>query len=61
MSSLSELATDERTARVRLLMLVEPNRPVTGRSLPRLEVLETLWLAERDGAVAGLSAVNAQV
>lgn len=61
MSSLSELATDERTARMVLSMLVGPNNPVTGRILAHLGAVETLWLAERDGAVAGLSAVNAQV
>lgn len=54
MPSLSELATDERTARMALfMMLVEPNDPVTGRIVARLGAVETLWLAERDDAVIG--------
>lgn len=42
-----------------LSMLVGPNDPVTGRLLTRLGAVETLWLAEREGA--GLSPVDAQV
>lgn len=61
MARLSDLASDERTARMVLSMLVEPNDPVTGRILSRLGAVETLWLAERDGAVVGLSSVDAQV
>lgn len=61
MARLSDVARDERTARMVLSMLVEPNDPGTGRILARFGAVETLWLAERDGAVAGLSAVNAQV
>jgi len=61
MTSLSEVANDERTARMVLSMLIEPNDPVTGRILSRLGAVETLWLAERDGAVVGLSPVDAQV
>ena len=61
MASLSDVASDERTARMVLSMLVEPNDPVTGRILSRLGAVETLWLAEHDGAVGGLSPVDAQV
>ena len=62
MVGLSDVAAgDERTARMVLSMLVEPNDPVTGRILARFGAVETLWLAECNGAVAGLSAVNAQV
>ena len=61
MASLSDVASDERTARIVLSMLVEPNDPVTGRILSRLGAVETLWLAEHDGAVVGLSPVDAQV
>ena len=43
MTSLSEVANDERTARMVLSMLVEPNDPVTGRILSRLGAVETLW------------------
>ncbi len=58
MASLSHVASDERTARMVLSMLVEPNDPVTGRILSRLGAVETLWLAERDGAVVGLRALT---
>lgn len=61
MTSVSEVANEERTARMVLSMLIEPNDPVTGRILSRLGAVETLWLAERDGAVVGLSPVDAQV
>lgn len=61
MAGLSDVARDERTARMVLSMLVEPNDPVTGRIVARLGAVETLWLAERDGAVVGLSPVDTQV
>lgn len=61
MAGLSDVASDERTARMLMSMLVEPNDPVTGRILSRLGAVETLWLAEHDSAVVGLSPVDAQV
>ena len=61
MANLSDVASDERTARMVLSMLVEPNDPVTGRILSRLGAVETLWLAEHDREVVGLSPVDAQV
>jgi len=61
MANLSDVASDERTARMVLSMLVEPNDPVTGRILSRLRAVETLWLAEHDREVVGLSPVDAQV
>lgn len=61
MAGLSDVVSDERTARMVLSMLIEPNDPVTGRILSRLGAVETLWLAERDGAVVGLSPMDAQV
>ena len=61
MTGLSDAANDERTARMVLSMLVEPNDPVTGRVMNGLGAMETLRLAEGDGAVVGLSAVDAQV
>lgn len=61
MTSFSEVANDERTATLVLSMLIEPNDPVTGRILSRLGAVETLWLAERNGAVVGLSPVDAPV
>ncbi len=41
MASLSGVARDERTARMVLSMLVEPNDPVTGRILARFGAVET--------------------
>jgi len=61
MAGLSDVAGDERTARMVLSMLVEPNDPVTGRILARFGAVETLVFAERGGADVGLSAVDAQV
>ncbi len=61
MAGLSDLADDERSARMVLSIVVEPNEPVTGRILTQLGAMETLWLAEHDGAVVGLSTVDAQV
>lgn len=46
MASLNDVASDERTARMGLSMLVEPNDPVIERLLSRLGAVETLWLAE---------------
>ncbi len=61
MTGLSAVASDERTARMVLSMLVEPNDPVTGRLLARVGAAEVLRLAERDGEVGGLNSVDAQV
>jgi DNA processing protein len=56
MTNLSHVVQDERTARMVLSMLVEPDDAVTGRLLGELGALELLRLAERDDAVPGLSA-----
>ncbi len=61
MTSLSHVVQDERTARMLLSMIVEPDDAVTGRLLAELGALEVFRLAERDDAVAHLSAVDAQV
>lgn len=61
MPNLSQVVQDERTARMLLSMIVEPDDAVTGRLLAALGALEMLRLAERDDAVPGLSAVDAQV
>ena len=61
MPSLSEIARDERTARMALSMLVEPDDAVTGRLLAAVGGVETLRLAEGDGSVPGLGAVDAKV
>ncbi|MBW8173359.1 DNA-protecting protein DprA [Ornithinimicrobium sp. Arc0846-15] len=61
MTSLSDVVQDERTARMVLSMIVEPDDAVTGRLLGELGALELLRLAERDDVVPGLSNVDAQV
>ena len=61
MTNLSQVVQDERTARMVLSMLVDPDDAVTGRLLGELGALELLRLAERDDAVTGLSTVDAQV
>ena len=61
MTSLSQVAQDERTARMLLSMIVEPDDAVTGRLLGGLGAREVLRLAERDDAVPGLSAIDALV
>jgi len=61
MAGLSDVASDERTARMVLSMLVEPNDPVTGRLLALVGAAEVLRLAERDGEVGGLNSVDAEV
>lgn len=61
MTNPSHVVQDERTARMLLSMTVEPDDAVTGHLLGELEARELLRLAERDDAVPGLSAVDAQV
>lgn len=61
MPSLSEIAGDERTARMVLSMLVEPDDAVTGRLLAAVGGVETLRLAEANGPVPGLGDIDAQV
>ena len=61
MTNLSQVVQDERTARMVLSMLVDPDDAVTGRLLGELGTLELFRLAEHDDAVSGLSTVDAQV
>ena len=61
MPSLSEIARDERTARMVLSMLVEPEDAVTGHLLATVGGVETLRLAESDSPVPGLGDVDTQV
>ena len=61
MTNLSQAVQDERTARMVLSMLVEPDDAVTGRLLGELGVLELFRLAEGEDSVPGLSTVDAQV
>jgi len=61
MAGLTDLACDERAARMLLSLLVNPNDPVTGHLLAQFGAVETLWFVEHDCAVVGLSSVDAQV
>lgn len=61
MTSLSDLARDERTARMVLSMLTEPDDAVTGRLLARLGAVKTVGLLDGDGKVPDLGRVDAQV
>lgn len=61
MTSFTELAPDERAARMVLSMIAEPDDAVTGPLLTRLGGVETLGLLDRDGKVPGLSRVDGQV
>lgn len=61
MTGLTDAENDERTARMVLSMLVEPNDPVTGRLLAQFGAVEVLRLANRTGEVSGLDSVDAQV
>ena len=53
MTNLSHVVQDERTARMVLSMIVDPDDAVTGRLLGELGTLELFRLAERDDAVPG--------
>jgi len=61
MPTLSEIARDERTARMALSMLIEPDDAVTGHLLAVVGGVETLRLVESDGPVPGLGDVDARV
>lgn len=59
MSAITDLADDERTARMVLSILAKPDDPVTGRVLARVGAIETLQLVDDEGAVPGLNRVDA--
>lgn len=61
MAPIADLPQDERTARVVLSMIVEPNDPTTGRVLSRVGAVETLRLIDGDGAVPGMNRVDARM
>lgn len=61
MTGLTDLVTDERTGRMLLSMIAEPDDRATGRLLAQLGAVETIHLAESDTAVPGLSGVEMQV
>lgn len=57
----AELEGDERTARMVLSMLVEPDDAVTGHLLATVGGVETLRLGKSDGPVPGLREVDVHV
>ncbi|MFJ3311214.1 hypothetical protein ACIPJU_00125 [Micrococcus endophyticus] len=59
MSAITDLAQNERTARMLLSIPAEPDDPVTGRVLARVGAVETLRLVDDEGAVPGLNRVDA--
>lgn len=61
MTNLSQVLQDERTARMVLSMIFEPDDAVTGRLLGEVGAVEVLRLAERDDGVPGLGTVDARV
>lgn len=61
MSALTDLASDERHARMLMSLLAEPDDPVAGRLLRQAGAVETLRLLDGAGAVPGLSRVDSQI
>ncbi|MGO1922073.1 MAG: DNA-processing protein DprA [Microbacterium sp.] len=61
MAVIADLAPDERSARMLLSFLAEPDDPITGRVLFRIGAVETLRLVEDDGTIPGVNRVDAQV
>ena len=61
MAVITDLSPDERSARMLLSILAEPDDPVTGRVLSRVGAVETLRLVEDDGTIPGVNRVDTQV
>jgi len=61
MSTLSEFATDDRTARVALSLVGTPNDPTTGRLLEQVGAVELIKLVGMDGSVPGMDDVATAV
>ncbi|WP_404464945.1 DNA-protecting protein DprA [Micrococcus antarcticus] len=61
MAVIADLSPDERSARMLLSILAEPDDPVTGRVLSRVGAVETLRLVEDDGTIPGVNRVDTQV
>lgn len=59
MSAITDLAHDERTARMLLSILAEPGDPVTGRVLSHVGAIETLRLVDDEDAIPGMNRVDA--
>lgn len=61
MPTLSDLAQDERSARMVLSLVGTPNDEATGRLLARVGAQELLALADRDTAIPGMDRAKAAV
>lgn len=61
MAAIADLPRDERTARVVLSMIVEPDDSIAGRLLARVGAVETIRLIDGDGAVPGMNRVDARM
>lgn len=61
MTSLTDLAHDDRSARVLLATIGTTNDPVTGKLLTTLGAVEIVNLIENDAAVPGLDRAEAEV
>lgn len=61
MTNFTDLTTDERTARMVLSMIVEPNDSMTGRLLTRVGAVETIRLLETESTVPVLGRVDGTI
>lgn len=61
MPTLADLARDERSARMVLAIVAEPNHPFTGGLLANLGGIETVELIEGESSVPGMDQVDAAV
>ena len=59
MDTITGLATDERTARIALAVLVAPDDPVTGRMVDQVGAVETVRLLTTDGPVPTMDQTGA--
>ena len=59
MSAITDLAHDERTARMLLSILAEPDDTVTGRVLSHVGAIETLRLIDDGDTIPGMNRVDA--
>ena len=61
MVALADYASDERTARVMLSMMIEPADHTVGRLLRRTGAVETLRLLDAGGSIPGVRAEEASI
>ncbi len=61
MPTLADLAHDERSARMVLAIVAEPNQSSTGRLLANLGGIETVTLIESENSIPGMEQVDAAV